>query len=629
MAQRRVAAAICACLAVAAMSVGTADAKAVHRGFIRMQDGLFVDQECREFNFVGANAWRWVQLAANQYPLSTPGNEIPSTDYLDNNGKKINPVLWAIRQLHAANVTVVRLFAAGTDPTFAMIQKPGTAGADGKTWPNGKYNWDAVTGLDKVVGWCRAHGIKVILSFVDNWSFADSKTSLIWMAGNATGTRLSTDEFYSNKLVKDYYKNFVSFILNHVNKQTGLQFKEDPTILGYNLMNEPRCNCAPEEVSMSSGLAVRDSPGSNCANIEKCFTDVQAWVKEMAGFVKSIAPKQLVGVGDEGFASFLNDADNADLVGTNPGSWSAITGDSVGLHSIVGIDYHSTHMWVDDWGVAPALPDPYTGATGAPANPADFTFHRKFLEARVAAARADGKPFVIEEFGKYISRPATSDAEIKALRDPWFQDIFDIAAESQKSDGPIKGLIMWKYGVSPYHNNTDKNWVNVKDTTWTDIVAPQGKVYNFRKTAVPNCRPATGKAQLEGRGISTMSTSPASGKVTTMSAVLKATHYGRKLLGRELRSDGPEDLHLSSYISYGLNMAAVKPGKPIPGVETLTKVSRGPAKCARACGEEELCTAFHYNKHVQECKLVQSQGTDAAFDSDGWQTYWQEDVFDT
>lgn len=50
------------------------------------------------------------------------------------------------------------------------------------------------------------------------------------MAGNATGTRLSTDEFYSNKLVKDYYKNFVSFILNHVNKQTGLQFKVLPQL---------------------------------------------------------------------------------------------------------------------------------------------------------------------------------------------------------------------------------------------------------------------------------------------------------------------------------------------------------------------------------------------------------------
>lgn len=29
-----------------------------------------------------------------------------------------------------------------------------------------------------MVGWCRSHGIKVILSFVDNWSFADSKYSV-------------------------------------------------------------------------------------------------------------------------------------------------------------------------------------------------------------------------------------------------------------------------------------------------------------------------------------------------------------------------------------------------------------------------------------------------------------------
>ena len=46
------------------------------------------------------------------------------------------------------------------------------------------------------------------------------------------------------------------------------------------------------------------------------------------------------------------------------------------LHSTVGIDFHSTHLWVDDWEVAPALPDPYTDATGAPANPSDFAFHR-------------------------------------------------------------------------------------------------------------------------------------------------------------------------------------------------------------------------------------------------------------
>lgn len=39
----------------------------------------------------------------------------------------------------------------------------------------GKYNWDAVDGLDRIVGWCRAHGIKIIISFLDNWSPVDSK----------------------------------------------------------------------------------------------------------------------------------------------------------------------------------------------------------------------------------------------------------------------------------------------------------------------------------------------------------------------------------------------------------------------------------------------------------------------
>ena len=35
------------------------------------------------------------------------------------------------------------------------------------------------------------------------------------------------------------------------------------------------------------------------------------------------------------------------------GDWSPITGDSFSLQSTRGIDYCSTHMWVDDWAVAP------------------------------------------------------------------------------------------------------------------------------------------------------------------------------------------------------------------------------------------------------------------------------------
>ena len=42
----------------------------------------------------------------------------------------------------------------------------------------GKYNWDAVNGLEKIVGWCRAYGIKLIVALLDNWSAVDSKMSV-------------------------------------------------------------------------------------------------------------------------------------------------------------------------------------------------------------------------------------------------------------------------------------------------------------------------------------------------------------------------------------------------------------------------------------------------------------------
>ncbi len=79
-----------------------------------------------------------MQIASNQYPLSTPGNDLPSDNYLDINGKKINPALWAIRELQKSGVTVMRTFGAGVTTDFKMILQPGTAGADGKTWPNGE-----------------------------------------------------------------------------------------------------------------------------------------------------------------------------------------------------------------------------------------------------------------------------------------------------------------------------------------------------------------------------------------------------------------------------------------------------------------------------------------------------------
>jgi hypothetical protein len=53
-----------------------------------------------------------------------------------------------------------------------------------------------------------------------------------------------------------------------------------------------------------------------------------------------------------------------------------------------------------------------------------------------------------------------------------------------------------QYGVSPYHNNTDKNWITVKDSTWTDIIQPLAKTLSKDKSAIRNCRPGAPPAAL-------------------------------------------------------------------------------------------------------------------------------------
>lgn len=51
----------------------------------------------------------------------------------------MNPALWAIREMQQSNLTVLRVFGTGADSTFAFVTEPGTAGADGTTWPDGAF----------------------------------------------------------------------------------------------------------------------------------------------------------------------------------------------------------------------------------------------------------------------------------------------------------------------------------------------------------------------------------------------------------------------------------------------------------------------------------------------------------
>jgi mannan endo-1,4-beta-mannosidase len=74
------------------------------------------------------------------------------------------------------------------------------------------------------------------------------------------------------------YQDHVKFIVNRVNSVNGRVYKNDPTILAWNLVNEPRCETWVDTNS-------------------DCVERLDSWFADMAEYVRSLDPNHLVTTG--------------------------------------------------------------------------------------------------------------------------------------------------------------------------------------------------------------------------------------------------------------------------------------------------------------------------------------------
>lgn len=179
----------------------------------------------------------------------------------------------------------------------------------------GVYDENTFRKLDYVIYKANQQGIRLILPFVDNWnSFGGIDKYVEW-----SPTANSHDDFYTDATCKQWYKNYVSAVLNRVNTYTGVAYKNDPTIAIWELANEPRCES--------------DTSGNK----------LQAWIDEMGAYIKSIDPIHLVSTGSEGWYK---------RTGTSDWKYSGFEGvDFIRNHQSPFIDVCSFHMYPNDWGM--------------------------------------------------------------------------------------------------------------------------------------------------------------------------------------------------------------------------------------------------------------------------------------
>jgi mannan endo-1,4-beta-mannosidase len=209
----------------------------------------------------------------------------------------------------------------------------------------GIYDESGFRKLDYAIKKASEEGIKLVIVLTNNWDDFGGMNQYVRWVENAH----EHDDFYTNEKIKELYKDYVSYMLNRTNTYTGLKYKDDPTIMTWELANEPRCQS------------------------DKTGDTLVEWVTEMSQYIKSIDERHLVAIGDEGF---FNRASNT----YGYGGYEGVDWDR--LIRIPTIDYGTFHLYPDHWGWKDPLEDGI-----------------KWIKVHLETAKEVNKPVVLEEYG--------------------------------------------------------------------------------------------------------------------------------------------------------------------------------------------------------------------------------------
>lgn len=131
--------------------------------------------------------------------------------------------------------------------------------------------------MDYIIYKAKQCGIRLIIPLVNNWDdFGGMNQYVKWAQEYGQGGE-NHDDFYTNSFCRSIYKVYLAYFLNRENTYTGVRYKDDPTIMIWELANEPRCES--------------DASGNTLFN----------WVEEMASYIKFWDDNHLVATGEEGF----------------------------------------------------------------------------------------------------------------------------------------------------------------------------------------------------------------------------------------------------------------------------------------------------------------------------------------
>ena len=393
------------------------------QNFIKVNNNHFI-KNGKPYYFIGTNYWYGGMLASK-----------------NGNRERLKKELDELKSLGITNLRVMAT-AEGGDQDYTVI--PATQPTQGK------YNQDLLEGLDFFLNELKKRDMDAILYLTNNWEWSGGMAKYLeWNGyGKVPNPNLKpntwpqfmsyTAQFHQCEPCKKAFLEHIKFMLNRKNSVNGIPYKQDKTIMAWEVANEPRI--------------------WNVEN-EKAFTN---WLNEVASTIKSIDKNHLLTTGSEGKAGSNDDIAAFERTHNNP-----------------NIDYLTMHIWPKNWGW-------YNINDEKNSTEVAIKKTNEYIDEHIKVAQNLKKPLVLEEFGFPREKESLNKKASVENRDHYYEFVFEKMKTSIKAGLPFSALNFWGYGGLGKNNPENGKWNLGDDYTTDPPQEPQGlnSVFSTDKTTL-------------------------------------------------------------------------------------------------------------------------------------------------
>ncbi|MFN3807736.1 glycoside hydrolase 5 family protein [Asticcacaulis sp.] len=381
--------ALLASLSLGALSVVSQASAATPAGDFVTVQGPHFKLKGETWRFVGANIWYGAYLGA---------------DAAFGDRKRLQKEL---DDLKALGVTNLRVLASSELSPLKNSLDPAF-----RTRDNGKYNEALLGGLDYLLVEMHKRGMKAVLYLTNFWEWSGGMMAYLYYT---TGHYINNGDpahpwpefadvssrFYANEKAVAMYHDYVRFLLKRTNSLTKKPYRDDPTIMAWQLSNEPRPGGGPE-------IAAQHMPA------------YLAWISSTAKLIRSLAPHHLVSLGHEGLMGVVGN-------------------ETFLIDAHKEIDYLTAHIWPQNWSWVDGKDLPGTFDAGA-------AKVQKYIDDHIRIATAMNKPLVFEEFGFPRDEVKYEPGTPTIWKDKFYSMIYKAVEDAVMTGGPVSGSNFWAWG---------------------------------------------------------------------------------------------------------------------------------------------------------------------------------------